>query len=107
MLAMLKAPLVVMDFMRYGKGASFFFMNSACALTPLGVLSIACFVSMVFKVAESIGSCFSDFLVMALLTMARLDNVAGRDGSWGITAIVRGFGKEVGATQTHGILNPA
>ena len=86
MLAMPKAPSIVMDSMRYDKGA-FFFMNSACALTSLDVLAIACFVSMVFKVAESIGSCLADFL--ASLTMGRLDNVAGRDGHLGITAIVR------------------
>ena len=91
---MLKAPLIAIGCMRYDKGASFFFMNKACALTSLDVMSIACFVSMVFKVAESFGSCLADSL--ANLTMARLDNVAGRDGSWAITAIVRAWVEESG-----------
>ena len=78
-------PLIFKDPMRYDKGAAaVFFMKLACCLTIFDVvLSPACFVPLVFKV-ESVDSCFSD--VLALLTMARLDNLAGRDGSRGITA---------------------
>ena len=87
-------PLIFKDPMRYDKGAAaVFFMKLACCLTIIDVLSPACFVPLVFKV-ESVDSCFSD--VLALLTMARLDNLAGRDGSWGITAIVRAWVQESG-----------
>ena len=86
-------PLIFKDPMRYDKGAAaVFFMKLACCLTIFDVLSPACFVPLVFKVAESVDSCFSD--VLALLTMARLDNLAGRDGSWGITAYRECLGRK-------------